>query len=144
MVNLRKDKSLLFQGTIETDGVGVSVLKQSATTNKKAPVPKADEKNEEYVVPKYIESLNPTDLAMTMEKCVLIDPGRRDLLFRLKETSNLGRKQVMRYIKVTKSKLSRRFKILQKKSMPAPVKAAQERLSETKSFSVNLEEYKDY
>ncbi|KAI8053634.1 hypothetical protein BDF21DRAFT_456498 [Thamnidium elegans] len=92
--NQGTEKSLRFKGTTETDGVGVSIIKQnmaitrkkiSTTVAKKNPEPKNDDT-------KYIESLTQVDSANTSEKCVSIDPGQRDLLYSIKETSTAQRK----------------------------------------------------
>lgn len=100
VVNLNKkafkdqgeNKSLKFQGTIKSDGIGMSVIKQNTTTNRKTALPKiknntkaknnVKNKNEESDdnTLSYIESLTPTELVKTKDKCVLIDPGRRDML----------------------------------------------------------------
>ncbi|RCH99918.1 hypothetical protein CU097_014140 [Rhizopus azygosporus] len=127
VVNLNKkafkdqdeNKSLKFQGTIESDGIDDDT-------------------------PNYIESLTPAELAKTQGKCVLIDPGRRDLLYMMKETSISKRNQVATYTKPTRTKLARHYRILNKKTKPASVQSSEENLSKTKSFTVNLEKYEEY
>jgi hypothetical protein len=37
-------KSLRFQGTLETDGVGVSIIKQNTDTSRKSPKPNTERK----------------------------------------------------------------------------------------------------
>lgn len=145
-----ENKLLKFQGTIESDGIGMSIIKQNTTTNRKAVLPKTKKntrnKNKESGddTLSYIESLTPAELEKTKDKCVLIDPGRRDVLYCMKETSTSHRKQVTTYTKMTRTRLARRYKILRKKSMPASVQSSEEILSKTKSFTVNLDEYEEY
>ncbi|KAG1466854.1 hypothetical protein G6F46_002871 [Rhizopus delemar] len=73
-------KFMKFRGTICTDGVGVSVLKQSYDTKKKdgssggkSRFIKADEFQ-------YVEKLGKEGLLAGVGKCVLTDPDCRDLL----------------------------------------------------------------
>lgn len=105
------NKSLCFQGTIETDGVGASIIKQNTTTNRKMAQPKTKHKESEDVA-RYIQNLTQEDLNETKSKCVLVDPGRRDLLYCMKETSTAKNKQVMPYTKMTRTKVSRHYRIL--------------------------------
>lgn len=79
--NQGHNKSLCFQGTIETDGVGVSIIKQNMSTSRKAPLVINKKDN---VHTAYIESLSQTELKQTEGKCVFMDPGRRDLLYCMK------------------------------------------------------------
>ncbi|CAO3691950.1 unnamed protein product [Rhizopus stolonifer] len=102
------NKSLQFQGTIETDGVGVSVLKQNVATGRKQPKMKTKEKRTDIEVD-YIEDVQPSELKKDEDKYVLMDPGRRDLLFCMKETSTKKQPQVLTYAKTTKNKLAKTF-----------------------------------
>lgn len=135
-----------FQGTIETDGVCVSAIKQNTTTNRKPALPKTKNTESDNFTPRYIESLPQTELVETKVKCVLMDLGRQDLLYCMKETSASQKngKLVATYTKMTRIKLARLFKILRKKSMPVSIQSSEKHLSKTKSFSVNLEEYEEY
>ncbi|CEG77329.1 hypothetical protein RMATCC62417_12103 [Rhizopus microsporus] len=69
------NKSLCFQGTIETDGVGASIIKQNTATNRKMTRPKTKHEESEDVA-RYMESLTQEELNETKSKCVLIDPER--------------------------------------------------------------------
>ncbi|KAG1102007.1 hypothetical protein G6F39_002915 [Rhizopus arrhizus] len=72
-------KPLRFQGTLETDGVGVSIIKQNTDTSRKSPKPNTEKKMDGNQI-EHIEGLGQADLKSTEGKCVLIDPGRRDLI----------------------------------------------------------------
>ncbi|KAG1620233.1 hypothetical protein G6F46_002553 [Rhizopus delemar] len=74
-------KYMKFRGTIYTDGVGVSVLKQSYDTMKKGGSSGGKPNSIEADEFQYIEKLGKEDLLTGVGKCVLIDPGRRDLLY---------------------------------------------------------------
>ncbi|PHZ10585.1 uncharacterized protein RHIMIDRAFT_239411 [Rhizopus microsporus ATCC 52813] len=80
-------------------------------------------------------------ITTTKSKCILMDLGRRDQLYCMKETSTVQNKQVMVYIKLTRTKVSRRYRILQKKTKLASVKSSEAKLAKTKSSYVKIEEY---
>ena len=72
----RKDpKNLCYPGFLQTDGMGVIVIKQNFVKGKVSY--SHGSHNEDDA--KYIESLTSKDLKKTDFKCVLIDPGRMDL-----------------------------------------------------------------
>ncbi|KAG2214268.1 hypothetical protein INT47_000824 [Mucor saturninus] len=79
------NKSLHFEGTIETDGVGVSIIKQNTTTDRKTPnsktvIRKQGTKQDDDFEASPIEKLDQAYLKKTIGRCVLIDPDRRDLI----------------------------------------------------------------
>ncbi|EIE83535.1 hypothetical protein RO3G_08240 [Rhizopus delemar RA 99-880] len=82
-------KSMKFRGTIYTDGVGVSVLKQSYNTKKKGGSSGGKSKSIEAVEFQFVEKLGQEELLTGAGKCVLIDPGRRDLLYCMHEKSTV-------------------------------------------------------
>ncbi|KAJ2661865.1 hypothetical protein IW148_003232 [Coemansia sp. RSA 1199] len=47
----------------------------------------------------YIDELSQEYLQSTAGRCVLVDPGRRDLLFAMREDSTIQKKQIFRYTK---------------------------------------------
>ncbi|KAG1262298.1 hypothetical protein G6F65_014706 [Rhizopus arrhizus] len=98
-------KSLRFQGTLETDGVGVSMVKQNTDTSRKSPKPNTEKKVDGNQT-EHIEGLGQADLKSTEGKCVLIDPGRRDLMYCMKETSTVEEKQTLIFTKNNRSKCS--------------------------------------
>ncbi|KAI8366642.1 uncharacterized protein BYT42DRAFT_587334 [Radiomyces spectabilis] len=79
-----KGKGFSFYGTLQTDGVGVSVIKQNFASRKGGRQKKAMVLDE--AVP-YVDSLVPIEQKCLEGRCVLVDPGRRDLLFCMHEYS---------------------------------------------------------
>ncbi|KAG2192045.1 hypothetical protein INT47_006692 [Mucor saturninus] len=124
------DKSIRFQGTIETDGVGISVIKQNMDTNRK----KSKAKNTTKVTvdqTEYIEKVSQSDLRRTEGNCVLIDPGRRDLMIKPDIYTRLG----------TSNKEVPSMCVLY---FNYNIKAAEVVLSKIESFSVKIEDYSNY
>ncbi|KAI8086847.1 uncharacterized protein B0P05DRAFT_578073 [Gilbertella persicaria] len=150
VVNLNKksfkpqglNKSLRFQGTIETDGICASVLKQNITTGKKQP--RMNNKKTDTIDEEYVENILPATLKENQGKYVLIDPGRRDLMFCMQESSTKEKPQILKYTKITRNKLTRHNKILSKQNTPESVKIAQLILSKTVSSSVDITKFGDY
>jgi hypothetical protein len=110
-------KSLRFQGTLETDGVDVSIIKQNTDTSRKSPKPNAEKKVDGNQT-EHIEGLCQADSKSTEGKCVLIDPGRQDLMYCMKETSTVEEKQTLIFTKNNSSKCSRHFRYLRKCTQP--------------------------
>jgi hypothetical protein len=85
MVNLKRkpvkeQQGLKFQGTVFTDGVGLSIVKQNYDTSRRS----ARRQNEISINKeelKYVDDLSKEELQQDVEKCVLIDSDRRDLLY---------------------------------------------------------------
>ncbi|KAI7876664.1 uncharacterized protein EV154DRAFT_429682, partial [Mucor mucedo] len=137
------DKSIRFQGTLETDGVGISVIKQNMDTNRKT----SKAKNTTKVTvdqTEYIKKVSQSDLRRTGGSCVLIDPGRRDLMYCLKENSKTEDKQTLIYTKMNGTKMQRNLRLLRKKTKLVIIKAAEVVLSKIESFSVRIKSYSDY
>lgn len=91
-----KHGKLNFQGTIQTDGVGISVILQNKDPKdrfKKGetynPI-QASNSSDEFP---YIHNIDTTEL----KNCTLIDPGRRDIMFCLNESSTKEKPNVFRY-----------------------------------------------
>ncbi|KAG2235617.1 hypothetical protein INT48_002391 [Thamnidium elegans] len=93
---------------------------------------------------KHIEELSQTELKSTESKCVLIDPGRRDIMFCTKETSTVEHRETFIYTKNHHSGRSKHFRILRKSAQSAIVKEAEATISGTESESVNLEKFTRY
>ncbi|KAG1565858.1 hypothetical protein G6F50_009677 [Rhizopus delemar] len=136
-------KPLRFQGTLETDGVDVFTIKQKTDTRRNSPKPN-DEKKVDGNQTEHIEGLGQADLKSTEGKCVLIDPGRRDLMFCMKETSTVEEKQRLIFTKNNRSKYSRHFRYLRKHTQPFVVQKAESILSRSESNSVNLKKFIQY
>lgn len=144
MKNQGIGKPLQFEGTIETDGIGASIIKQNFDTSRKRPgtdsnrsqKPKKTTTEDDNNV-KHIETLTRAELLSANGRCVLIDPNRRDLLYCMKETSSAENKQILRFTSICRSKQLRRFRILRKKARPEKVRLAEEMLSKTRSSAMN-------
>lgn len=151
VVNLRKKafksqgpkKSLQFRGTMETDGVGVSVIKQNMDTNRKI-LRKRNVQLATNDTFKYIEELGQDVLKKTEGKCVLVDPGRRDLLFCMKESSEPSDKKIIIHRKINRNKIARHFKHLRQKTKPESIKIAEASLSKFTPHSVNITVFTNY
>lgn len=86
-----------FHGIATTDGVSISIVKQSKKPESHGYVRKKNlnkEKQEEF---KYIDDLTQNQILDTQGQCVVIDPGRRDLLFCLQEDSTSTNPVKLRY-----------------------------------------------
>jgi hypothetical protein len=92
---------LKFRGSIQTDGVGVTVLKANSDT--RAGGPRRHAIGSTSTEPN-VTDLSLEDLRATQGQCVLIDPNRRDLLFCMHEDSTPDQPQIMRYTKNTQAK----------------------------------------
>ncbi|KAG1392031.1 hypothetical protein G6F60_012263 [Rhizopus arrhizus] len=136
-------KSLRLQGTLETDGVGVSIIKQNTDTSIKLPKPNTEKKVDGNQT-EHIEGLGQADLKSTEGKCVLIDPGRQDLMYCMKETSTVEEKQTLIFTKNNRSKCSRHFRYLRKRTQPFVVQKAEAILSRSESNSVDLKKFVQY
>ncbi|KAI8055172.1 hypothetical protein BDF22DRAFT_765571, partial [Syncephalis plumigaleata] len=94
----QKDGRLEFSGSIETDGVGVTVIKKidkgRRARSAKDPFP-------------YISKLKADAHKAIDGKCVAVDPGRRNLLFCVHENSTVENKRKYRYTKLHQDKMRR-------------------------------------
>ncbi|KAG1577088.1 hypothetical protein G6F48_012872 [Rhizopus delemar] len=135
----RERKVTKFRGTIYTDGVGVSVLKQNYDTKKKGGSSGGKPNSIEADEFQYIEELGKEDLLAGVGKCVLIDPGRRDLLYCMHEKSTVENKMICRYTSNQKAieTKSRKFRKLRNNLKRDEVIAAELSLSHFKSSTVN-------
>ncbi|KAI7898631.1 uncharacterized protein BX663DRAFT_580503 [Cokeromyces recurvatus] len=146
------NKSLHFEGTLETDGIGVSILKQNITTTRKKKLTEdSPETSKKEGGPRsdndaqYIETLTQAELASTNGRCVLIDPGRRDILYCMKETSVVKHEEILVFTKKNdRSKRSRHFRTLRKSTKPSMVESAEALLSKTPSSTVDVLKFVDY
>ncbi|KAG1086456.1 hypothetical protein G6F42_020983 [Rhizopus arrhizus] len=136
-------KSLRFQGTLETDGVGVSIIKQNPDTSRKSPKLNTEKKVDGNQI-EHIEGLGQVDLKSTEGKCALIDPGRRDLMYCMKETSTVEEKRILIFTKNNRSQCSRHFRYLRKRTQPFVVQKAEAILSRSESNSVDLKKFIQY
>ncbi|KAG1274939.1 hypothetical protein G6F65_010181 [Rhizopus arrhizus] len=131
-----------FQGTLEIDGVGVSIIKQNTDT-RNSPKPNTEKKVDGNQT-EHIEGLGQADLKSTEGKCVLIDPGRRDLMYCMKEISTVEEKRTLIFTKNNRSQCSRHFRYLRKRTQPFVVQKAEAILSRSESNSVDLKKFVQY
>ncbi|CEG78856.1 hypothetical protein RMATCC62417_13396 [Rhizopus microsporus] len=124
------NKSIQFQGTVQTDGVGVSILKQNQETRKGGTrcSTTSDSVDEERIA--YIHELTNEQLQETTNRCVFIDPGR--CIYRY--TNNQRAKETK----------SRKFRKLRQQKKPEEVQQAENELSKFPASTVNITKYSNY
>ncbi|KAJ2572243.1 hypothetical protein IW140_000992 [Coemansia sp. RSA 1813] len=160
-----------FEGSIQTDGVSVSIFKKCKAKKKninstdqtsdtklsdsisaakpKAPKPKKGKGKDEFEF-EYIESIDQEKLCAMEGNGVLIDPGRRDLLFCMHEYSSIGNPWLFRFTRNHKAKLTRSTKfrrILEAAKKMYPDNAiieAEQRLAEVSCTTVDPDEFKRF
>ncbi|KAI8086987.1 uncharacterized protein B0P05DRAFT_578154 [Gilbertella persicaria] len=134
------NRQMKFRGTIHTDGVVVSILKQTYDSKKKGSGGgmRNDKKIEEDIA--YIESLT------YKNNCVLIDPGRRDMLFCMHESSTVEKKRAYRNTRNQRNieTKTRKFMKLCERLKPEAVSNAEAILSRLKSPTVIKDQYVEY
>lgn len=137
--------SMKFRGTIMTDGIGISVIKQNFDTSKGGTSnPKASLVEEEEF--KYIEQVPNAELQSTDGKCVFIDPGRRDLIYCMHEDSTVDNKKNYRYTRNQKAKetKSTKFKKLRQQFKPKDIQDCEDKLSKCSPLTVKKEAFVEY
>ncbi|KAJ1772606.1 hypothetical protein LPJ74_001322 [Coemansia sp. RSA 1843] len=161
----------VFEGSVQTDGVSISIFKKckakkkinnstDQTNNIKTPdtasaaktkTPKSKKgKGEDGFEFEYIGSVDQDKLCAMEGKCVLIDPGRRNLLFCMHEYSSIGNPWLFRFTRNHKAKLTRSTKfrrILEAAKKMYPENAiieAERRLAEVPCTTVDLGEFKRF
>jgi hypothetical protein len=92
----RPCRNLAFEGTIYTDGVGLSVALQSQPTRAgQARKRKVESNNEEE--DDAVEHLQPEEIKRLQNRMVYVDPNRRDLLYCMGHGSEARAKNIYRY-----------------------------------------------
>ncbi|KAG1470123.1 hypothetical protein G6F56_002866 [Rhizopus delemar] len=91
-----ESQQLMFRGTVYTDGVGISILKQNHDSKKKRSGGKQKKAYIDDDVP-YVHTLSKKQLLADIGKCILVDPGRRDMLYCMHESSTIQIKSLYRY-----------------------------------------------
>ncbi|KAG0984422.1 hypothetical protein G6F29_004786 [Rhizopus arrhizus] len=139
-------KSMKFRGTICTDSVGVSVLKQNYDTKKKGGSSGGKLKSIEADEFQYIKKLGKEALLAGIGKCILIDPSSRDLLYCMYEKSTIQNKMICRYTSNQKAieTKSRKFRKLKNHLKKDKMIAAELSLSYFKSSTVNKDRFVEY
>ncbi|KAH8552694.1 hypothetical protein BGW37DRAFT_512844 [Umbelopsis sp. PMI_123] len=87
------DHELKFRGSIQTDGVGVSVLKTNFDTRAGGP----RQQNLQITIREpNVADLSQEELHATEGPCILVDSNRRDIMYCMHETSTPDQPQTMR------------------------------------------------
>ncbi|KAI9259960.1 hypothetical protein EDC94DRAFT_641096 [Helicostylum pulchrum] len=135
---IRPNKYLRFQDTLETDGIGVSVLKQNSSTNRRLADTGRQQSvtKDEYKI-EHIQGLTQEALNRTTDNCVLIDPGRRDSI-------TVKEKKTFIFTKNNRTKLSKHFRYLRKRSQPFTIKATEAAHFETDPSSISVDKFVQY
>ncbi|KAJ2571419.1 hypothetical protein IW140_001599 [Coemansia sp. RSA 1813] len=135
-----------FEGSIQTDSVSISIFKRC-----KAKTPKTKKgKDEDGFEFEYIGSIDQDKLCAMEGNCVLIDPGRRGLLFCMHEYSSIGNPWLFRFTRNHKAKLTRSTKfrkILEAAKKMYPDNAiieAEKSLAEVSCTTVDPDEFKRF
>ncbi|KAI9362610.1 hypothetical protein BD770DRAFT_359362 [Pilaira anomala] len=139
------NSSMKFRGTIMTDGIGISVIKQNFGTSKGGTSnPKASLVEDEEL--KYIEQIPNEELRSTDGKCVFIDPGRRDLIYCMHEDSTVNNKKIYRYTRNQKAKetKSTKFKKLWQQLKPKDIQDCEDKLSKCSPLTVKMGAFVEY
>ncbi|GAA5803639.1 hypothetical protein HPULCUR_009122 [Helicostylum pulchrum] len=121
------EKSIKFRGTIMTDGIGISIVKQNFGATKGQSSPKIKVVEEDF---EYTENIPNEELITTEGKVVLVDPGRRDLLYCMHEDSTAKEKKVYRCTQNQKFKelKSTKFRKLCQRFKPASIQECENKL----------------
>jgi hypothetical protein len=131
---------LQFRGTIQTDGVGDTVLKK-----------RQDRKHRyiglqnTFIEPTpYITTLNAQQHGEIAGRCVTIDPGRQDLLYCVYENSTADAPRTYRYTKFSQDKMekTKKYRRVCEAIKPQEVQNAEDALVNPQSLNLqNFEEY---
>ncbi|ORE11314.1 hypothetical protein BCV72DRAFT_332378 [Rhizopus microsporus var. microsporus] len=139
-------KTTKLRGMLFTEGIGVSVLKQNDDTKKGGSGAGRRTKAVDEEDFKYVEKLEKEELLAGAGKCVLIDPGRRDMLYCMHEESIIESKKTYRYTSNQRAieTKSRKFKKFEESLKLDDVRAAEVSLSKYKSSTVNGDKFAKY
>ncbi|KAG1442325.1 hypothetical protein G6F56_011110 [Rhizopus delemar] len=140
-----ESRQLKFRGIIYTDGVGISILKQNHDSKKKRSGGKQKKVYIDDDVP-YVHTLFKKQLLADTVKCILVDPGRRDMLYCMHESSAIQKKSLYRYTRNQRNveTKTRKFRKLRENSKPAAVTAAEASLERFCSSTVVPQKFVDY
>ncbi|KAI7896401.1 uncharacterized protein EV154DRAFT_547402 [Mucor mucedo] len=144
VINLNSDAlkhqengELQFRGTIQTDGVGVTVIKKRMDRESRYTARFA-------VVVESIQYISQEIAQETVGRCVTIDPGRRDLLFCVHENSTANNPNKFRFTKQYQDKFEKikKYRRIREAVKPARVAAAERLL--VNYDSLNRDEFEQY
>ncbi|KAI7899206.1 uncharacterized protein BX663DRAFT_532908 [Cokeromyces recurvatus] len=140
-------KSLKFRGMIHTDSVGASILKQNKETSKggtKNISKRLQTDNNEF---QYIDKLNNEEHQRTTNKCVFIDPDRRDMLICMGEKCESRHDGfIYRYTSNQRAKEinSRKFRKFHQQNKPKIVSDLEKSLTTHSTSTVDFQKYSRY
>lgn len=108
----KASKDCKFRGTLYTDGVAVTVIKTNEETRAGNPRKTRSKKVADNQT--YIEQMSPSKLSSMDGRCVLIDPGRRDLMYAMHEDSTAANPITFRYTKCQqrKERKTKKFELI--------------------------------
>ncbi|KAJ2481728.1 hypothetical protein IWW56_001537 [Coemansia sp. RSA 2131] len=94
----------------------------------------------------YIHDLSQAQLQSTAGRCVLVDPGRRDLLYMMHEESSVTSKNVYRYTRSQQRKETRvkKYRKILENEKTADVAAAERKLSAGSYIKPDLKLFEEY
>lgn len=139
-------QTMYFQGTIETDGVGVSIVKQNFDPARKG----ASSDRRRMIITDdsfvYAGNLSKSELLKTKDKCILIDPGCGDLLHCIHETSSPEKKSIFRYKRNQRAAetKSRRYRKLRQILKPDYIQSLEDQLSRLPASTVKPKVFAEY
>lgn len=117
---------LKFTGTIQTDGFGVTVLKKR-NDNKERYTTRYQVESERT---RYVHEVDHQELQQYTGRCVTVDPGRRDLLFCVHETSTPDNPRKFRFTKSQQNQFEKihKYKRIREETKPFEVYEAERTL----------------
>ncbi|KAI8076933.1 hypothetical protein BDF21DRAFT_473600 [Thamnidium elegans] len=130
------NKPIEFRGTIMTDGVGELIVKQKFETSKSSiSGPKIN-----------VKRPLKKNCSLKKGKTLLIDPGRRDLLYCIHADSTAKKKKLYRYTRNQKAKelKSTKFRKLHQRFKPTSIQECENKISQYSSSGVNADTYVEY
>ncbi|KAJ2476202.1 hypothetical protein IWW56_005052 [Coemansia sp. RSA 2131] len=94
----------------------------------------------------YIYELSQAQLQSTAGRCVLVDPGRRDLLYMMHEESSVASKNVYRYMRSQQRKETRvkKYRKILENEKTADVAALERKLSAGSYIKPDLKLFEEY
>jgi hypothetical protein len=101
-----KQAGLKFEGTIYSDGVGLTVILQSEPTRAGKKRKRKELNTQDVEEFTNIASMEGGHLKRIQERVVYIDPNKRDLLYCMADQSSADNKHIFRYTQPTKKKRS--------------------------------------
>ncbi|CEG84132.1 hypothetical protein RMATCC62417_17978 [Rhizopus microsporus] len=140
-LELQKGGQLRFRGTIQTDGVGVTVFKKRFDRQ----IRYTARFTVEYETTSYITNLTRRNHQEISGRCVAVGPGRRDMLYHVHENSTPEQPMQFRYTKQQQDKMWKTKKyrrILQDlKAQEPDAVHAEQAPSQQPSSTVSIEDF---